>query len=124
MNDELVGFGILVVAAALIASVFMLICSFITTENGEKIGSIVKVSKEGIVCKTWEAQLIRGGMNNGGGSFGTHPFDFTLSDKKLIDIAQQAMSDQKEIIVKYHKQAISPCASGSDGYFADSISVK
>ncbi len=44
-------------------------CGFSTSPgSGDKIGQIVKISKQGLIVKTWEAQLIRGGMNGGSGS--------------------------------------------------------
>ncbi len=75
------------------------------TERGEKIGTLVKVNKQGIFIGTHEAELIRGGMNNGSGSFGK-PFDFTIENENDLDIAKEALEQQKAVKIKYHKEGI------------------
>jgi hypothetical protein len=103
---------------------FFCIVGHFHTQEGEKIGTIVKVSKEGLFFKTYESKLLCGGMNNGTVSFGTDPFDFTVSDEKLISILNKAMTEQREVVIKYYKRLFSPCDSGSGGYFAESIVIK
>ena len=82
-------------------------CSFNTTPgSGEKIGQIVKLSKQGMIWKTWEAQLIRGGMVGGTGSFGTTPFDFTIEDEKMAKQAQEYMRNQAEVLITYRREGL------------------
>lgn len=85
-------------------SVTILLTGCWETERGEKIGTLVKLGHQGKFIKTWEAELIRGGMNGGNGSFGTQPFDFTIEDDKLLLIAQKALDQQKTVRVRYHKE--------------------
>jgi len=72
-----------------------------TPGTGQKVGQIVKVSKEGFLFKTYEAQLIRGGLTDGSGTVGTVPFDFTIRDKNLVKKAEQYMESQMEVIIVY-----------------------
>ena len=98
-------------------------CNINTTPgSGEKIGQIVRLSREGIFNTTWEGQLIRGGMSNGSGSFGTTPFDFTVESDSLADLVQQYMQDQTEVVVKYRMEGFT-CAtkSGSNNHFLVSV---
>lgn len=90
--------------------------------DGSKIGQIVKVKQEGIICKTWEAQLIRGGMTGGSGAFGVRPFDFTIRDPRLAATLIRHMNRQTEVIIEYRTQGVyAVCSSGSYGEFLKSI---
>jgi hypothetical protein len=90
--------------------------------NGEKIGQIVKISKQGMMSHTWEAQLIRGGMNGGSGSFGTVPFDFTIENDADAEKATQFMQNQTEVVIHYRMEGIySSFRTESDGHFLVSI---
>lgn len=90
--------------------------------SGDKIGQIVKVSKQGMLVRTWEAQLIRGGMNGGSGSFGTVPFDFTIEDDAMAKQAQEYMQNQEEVIIHYRMEGIySLMRTESGGHFLSTI---
>ena len=90
--------------------------------TGEKIGQVVKISKQGLFCKTWEGQLIRGGMSGGSGAFGTVPFDFTIESDRMADEAQKFMQNQTEVVIEYRMEGIyASCRSDSSGHFLTSI---
>jgi hypothetical protein len=93
-----------------------------TVSNGEKIGTIVKISKEGLLIKTNEAELIRGGMNNGSGSFG-RPFDFTIESEDMLKTANFALENAKEVKIKYHQELATMWRCKSNNYFLDSIEI-
>ena len=105
-----------------IVSVSMLLSGCWETEKGEKVGNIVKLAKEGTFIKTNEAELIRGGMNDGSGSFGK-PFDFTIEDERLLGIVQKALDEHKSVRVKYHKELMTLFRCESDNYFLDNIEI-
>ncbi len=81
-------------------------CTFSTPAKGSKIGRIVKISEEGVFYKTVEGELIRGGLLDGNGSMGSS-FKFTIEDDSLKDIAYDAFSNQKEVIITYESELIS-----------------
>ena len=90
--------------------------------TGEKVGQIVRMTNEGIVCKTWEAQLIRGGLNNGSGAFGVTPFEFTIIDPLMAEKVQDYMDSQQEVKITYITSGFyKTCSSGSGGDFLVSI---
>lgn len=96
----------------------------VNTSNGkgEKIGQIVKISKQGLFNKTWEAQLIRGGMSGGNGSFGTIPFNFTIENEKDAEKVQALMENQTEVKISYRIEGIySAMRSESQGHFLEKI---
>lgn len=93
------------------------------TEKGEKIGTLVKLGKQGLIIKTNEAELIRGGMNQGSGSFG-RPFDFTIEDEQQRQIAEKALEEQKLVRIKYHKEWFTLFRTETeDNSFLDDIEI-
>lgn len=90
--------------------------------TGEKIGQVVKLSQQGLFCKTWEGQLIRGGMSGGSGAFGTVPFDFTIENDEMAKKTQEFMQNQTEVVIKYRMEGLYAwCRSESWGHFLTSI---
>lgn len=97
----------------------ILLSGCIETGRGEKIGQITKVAEEGLICMTWEGQIIRGGLTNGSGVSG-QAFDFTIENNPvLVEKIQNLMNEQKEIKLKYRSEAISFCRSESNHFVVD-----
>lgn len=90
-----------------------------TLVQGEKVGVIIKVSESGFFCKTWEATMIRGGLQDGSGAFGIMPFDFTIEDQRWLAFVIDALRTQREVRVKYRKEFISWCRSDSESHFIE-----
>lgn len=94
------------------------------TERGEKIGTIVKFSKEGFLIGTYEAELIKGGMSEGTGAFGKS-FHFTVENRDLIEKVNELIKNQNEVRIKYHKEWFAmPWRCQSNNYFLDAIEIK
>ena len=106
---------------------FFCIASLITgcwvTSEGQKTGIIVKFASEGLFAKTYEAELIRGGFDSGTGTIGKS-FHFTIENLALADKAKNAFEKQKEVIIKYHKEAFTGCTRGETQIFLDDIIIK
>jgi hypothetical protein len=94
----------------------------IQSATGERVGTVTKLSKQGIFCPTYEAEIIKGGMAGGSGAFG-HPFDFTVEDKTLLDTINTAMAGGKEIKITFHTEEFTFCRSESGGDFVDKVDV-
>lgn len=89
--------------------------------DGEKVGQIVRLSKHGVFNKTWEAQIIRGGFNNGSGVNGM-AFDFTIENESMVPLIREYMDNQKEVKIKYNTEGIySIFRSDSGGDFLKNI---
>ena len=59
--------------------------------SGEKIGVVTKLARHGVFCKTWEGQIVRGGLNGGSGVVGA-AFDFTIEDDAEADDDDEVQS--------------------------------
>lgn len=90
--------------------------------GGEKIGVIMKVGQRGLLCKTNEVELMRGGLNNGTGATGA-VFHATVEDPSLLQKLKDAMESQSEVKLTYHEELTTFCRSESSDYFVTSVEV-
>ena len=114
----------LVIIIFLLTFLFILLFSTANPSgNGERIGEVISLHKVGRVHKTWEGELIKGGMVNGSGSFGK-PFDFTVSNPSLIKPLLNSMMNGQPIILFYHQTHYCFFNSETDNcIFADSFTI-
>lgn len=108
--------------AMLFLAVLMSACILNTSPgDGEKVGQIVKLSKVGMINKTWEGQIVRGGFTDGGGVNGT-AFDFTVEDNALAAEVLKFMESRTEVRIKYTTEGIaSGLRTESSAHFLTSI---
>ena len=109
----------------LIYSVILLTCGCACRTDpgsGSKRGIIVHVSEQGMIWKTWEATLVRGGLSDGTGVMGGN-FEFTIPDTALALKAIKFMESQEEVIIDYHMEGISSStrSESSNPNFCDRI---
>jgi hypothetical protein len=90
--------------------------------TGEKVGVVTKLARSGFFCKTWEGQIIRGGLNAGSGAMGA-AFDFTVEDLSLLPKIKEAMEKQQEIKITYREELMTFCRSDSNDHFITSVTV-
>lgn len=88
--------------------------------GGEKVGTITRLNRQGLICKTWEGEIIRGGLNTGSGVMG-QAFHFTIEDDGLAKEVEKAMNSQQEVKISYKMEAITICRSDSQNYFLTKI---
>ncbi len=92
------------------------------TGTGEKVGVVTKLAKTGLFCKTWEGEIIRGGLTDGSGAMG-QSFQFTIEDESLVPIIQDAVKHGKEVRIQYRSEAITWCRSDSGDHFLTKVEV-
>ena len=83
------------------------------TGSGTKVGSVIKVSSEGLFFKTNEVEIVRGGMNGGSGSFSTTPLNGTVTDDAVLAQLRDALNNQYEVEVQYRDYLWTPISSDS-----------
>lgn len=88
----------------MLASVaYYYICGFAYSE-GTRSGILTKVSKRGFVFKTYEGELIIGGLNQGDGAVLPGViFKFSIVDRSVYD---QLEADQGRKVILHYKQVI------------------
>jgi hypothetical protein len=104
-------------------TVGVMLSGCIDSGNGNKVGSVTKLAQEGVFCKTWEGQLIRGGFSNGSGVMGA-PFEFTIENNpELVKKVAELMDSQQEVKITYRTEAMTLCRSDSYNHFLTDIEV-
>lgn len=92
-------------------------------ESGQIVGRIVKVSRVGMFYKTWEAQLIPGGLNQSSGATGREPFNFTIEDPEMVAKVQECFANRTEAVIDYEVEALYLMfRSSNKGVFLTNIS--
>lgn len=93
--------------------------------SGDHVGQVIKMNKQGMFCKTWEVEIIKGGLTSGSGASGGR-FDFTVPEGRtdIIDVLKQAMNTGEEVLVHYSMESASFCRSDSHSVFANSVQVE
>lgn len=122
--DLVMGLGLIIIVSFLIVGVIISCFVHFNPSNGDgtKIGQVIKLSKQGMFNKTWEGQLIRGGLNGGNGGFGTQPFNFTIEGNELAAKVEGLMESNVEVKIQYNIAGIySAFRSESSGHFLKTI---
>lgn len=70
---------------------------YLDYSEGTRAGQLVKFSKRGLICKTWEGEIVLGGMKDGV----VNTFSFSVTDKTMIPVLQKAINEQTPITVSY-----------------------
>lgn len=89
--------------------------------EGERSGYVVKLSKKGIVFKSFEGELRLAGGGLGG--VGTDPtgWQFSVSDPKVADQVQEVATSGERVTLVYRQWLVSPTGVDTD---YDIVAVK
>lgn len=92
------------------------------TSNGERTGYITKISyKEGIIAKSWEGEMVLGGLNN---TAVANTWQFTVpSDMILLDRIKYASEHGIKVTIQYHQPFFYNIWSSRSGYFVKDIFI-
>lgn len=99
--------------------IYYFICGMAYSE-GTRSGILTKVSKKGYVFKTYEGELVVGGLNQGDGTIlPATIFKFSVSDKIIYDKLE---ADQGKKVVLHYKQVIKNFFwQGESDYFVHQV---
>lgn len=90
--------------------------------DGERSGTVTKFSRKGLWMKSWEGELLMGGMTtDGDGRSVPNVFQFTVVDSAVVPLVQAAQHAGRPVTVAYRQWAISPV--GQDSSY-EIVSVK
>ena len=91
---------------AVAATAFLSACGVLTYSEGDRAGVVTKLSKKGVVCKTWEGELLMGGINQFAAP-AANVFHFSVVDENIVDDLKVVMEQQKPVRLTY-KQVLLP----------------
>jgi hypothetical protein len=112
-----IGFTLLILV--LVAAAYYFICG-LTYSEGTRSGILTKVSKKGFIFKTYEGELIVGGLNQGDGAIlPATVFKFSVRDKNVYDRLE---ADQGRKVILHYKQVIKNFFwQGETDYFVNEV---
>jgi hypothetical protein len=92
------------------ASVFALALAGCSYSDGERYGTVTKFSKKGIFCKTWEGELVMGGMrsrlsDDGNSSTATaNIFEFSVIDDSVVKKVREKLESGERATLIYEQE--------------------
>jgi hypothetical protein len=99
-----------IIRASVFAFAFALAgCSY---SDGERSGTVTKFSKKGIFCKTWEGELVMGGMrtslsDDGNSSTATaNIFEFSVIDDGIVKKVREKLESGERATLIYEQELI------------------
>lgn len=107
---------------AMLLMAFMFIGCGSNYSNGDRVGTISKFSKKGLLMKSWEGQMVLGGLvSNGDGGMNANTFNFTVTDPDVVEKIQTYMDSGFTVKVTYNEWLVSP-PSMESGYEVTNVS--
>lgn len=103
-------------------------CNRVQYGDGVRAGMINKVSKKGVIWKTYEGQMALEGIAGSGGSLGANVWDFSIDGKMkakdqedMAELLIRYMSEGRKVKIEYNQQ-ISPWPPrGNTDYYITKI---
>jgi hypothetical protein len=86
--------------------------------EGERTGTVVKLSEKGLFCKSWEGEIASGGMiatsdGHGGSAMQANVLDFNVSPYQ-VKAVQAALESGKPVRIHYHQWWTAPFCIEND----------
>jgi len=89
--------------------------------DGDRTGVVVKISKKGLIWKTWEGQMNLGSMStDGNGVAVPSTFLFSVTDDAVVKQIQAAAKNASRITLHYDQPLVLPFSKGESGYLITS----
>lgn len=77
---------------------------FGTYSNGYRAGNVMKLSKKGILFKTWEGELNVGGLQGGDGDMATTVWKFSVTDPAVVKEIEKAVDEGTRVKLYYKEK--------------------
>jgi hypothetical protein len=74
---------------------------------GERTGVITKLSQKGLVLKSWEGEMVLGGISDGSGTFGG-TWQFSCRDAALAEKLREVSESGQRVTLEYNEWLVSP----------------
>lgn len=92
--------------------------------EGERVGTLFKFSRKGLFWKTWEGEVLLGGLRGSSGSTAnTWEFSVRRQDAEQLVPALKAAADSGNRVRLYYSQALWSAPWYATTYFVDSVRI-
>ncbi len=83
--------------------------------DGDRVGTISKFSRKGLLVKSWEGEMVLGGLRrNSEGQAVANVWQFTVHDERLVAAFQKATDAGQTVRVKYSEWLVHGCTVDTD----------
>ncbi len=82
--------------------------------EGERVGTLTKFSRKGLIIKSWEGELNMGGTRQSDNGVVPTTWRFTVVDDGVAKKVQDAMNSNKQVKCKYTQWLVSSPSMDSD----------
>lgn len=117
----------LVAVALILGSVAYLYLTSNKSE-GDRVGTVTKCSKKGLIFKTHECDLASGGISSGGGLSAINFWSFTVLDTdwdgEVGKVLTEAMNTGEPVKVSYIQPRVTNPARTDTGYYAVAVTTR
>ncbi|WP_020538093.1 hypothetical protein [Lewinella cohaerens] len=115
-------FFLILIGVALIVGLLFVWVAGWTFSDGTRAGELIKVSKKGVVFKTYEGQINLGGFQGDSGSGITgNIWEFSTTDKEVYQKLQEM--EGKKVKLHYQQRYKTMPWQGKTEYFVDEVNV-
>ncbi|MDF1866417.1 MAG: hypothetical protein P1U70_16395 [Saprospiraceae bacterium] len=99
---------------------------FGTYSNGYRAGNVMKVSKKGVVFKTWEGQLNVGGLQGGetASDVATTVWNFSVTNEAIVDDIEEAVDVGTRVKLHYREKYMQFDFRGDTKYIGNYSAIK
>lgn len=114
------------------AFILIMLSSCSNYSTGERTGIITKFSFKGMLWKTWEGELLQGGIRKNQNGSEANVFAFSLdpdrakdqNNGQLIDTIQVALENGLPVRLSYSEEQLTNCGSrGETSHFITAIKI-
>ncbi|MCI4669308.1 MAG: 6-phosphogluconate dehydrogenase [Bacteroidia bacterium] len=113
-------FGSLI--SLLILAGYLSFARFATYSDGNRTGKVSKLSKKGVLWKTWEGSLNEGG-HEGGASADKWLFSIYPGDNEIVEKIKEAQDKNQTVNLHYRERFFVVSFWGDTKYFIDDVNV-
>ena len=115
--ELLVGISIICILVALVGGGV----SSCSVSDGVRKGEITKFSNKKILFKTWEGEMVMGGLRNGSGSSVANVWEFSVHNSntnqaQIVKTINEAVMNNEPIAAKYHQKLFTFWWNGKSNY--------
>lgn len=116
--------NILLTAAIAAASLSLTACS--PYSEGARTGTVTKISYKGYVCKSYEGELLMGGLRNttdsdGKAGVAANIFLYSVKDESIVEDLKRAAETGARVTLAYEQFALPEICGRKTGYIITGV---
>ncbi len=115
MKKKVIGIISLILLIGLAVGTYFVIGNY---SSGYRTGRIMKISKKGVMFKTYEGQLNVGGLDSGGDDgVATTVWEFSVTDEGVLKDIEEAVDNGRDVKLYYNEKFYQFDFRGDTKYF-------